>query len=48
MFDFRAAGFMATRTSASSPGVWIWVDEKLSWKPDTPGREPAGARISAG
>ena len=22
--------------------------EKLSWKPDTPGSEPAGARISAG
>ena len=23
-------------------------DEKLIWKPDTPGSEPAGARISAG
>ncbi len=45
---FRAAGFIATRTSGASPGVWMSVDEKLSWKPDTPGREPAGARISAG
>ena len=24
------------------------VDEKLIWNPDTPGSEPAGARISAG
>ena len=44
----RAAGFMATSTSGWSPGVWMSEALKLSWKPDTPGREPAGARISAG
>ena len=46
--DLSAAGFIATSTSGSSPGVWISVLEKLSWKPETPGSEPAGARISAG
>jgi hypothetical protein len=45
---FNAAGFIATSTSGASPGVWMSVLEKLSWKPDTPGSEPAGARISAG
>ena len=39
---------MATSTSGESPGVWISVEEKLIWKPETPAREPAGARISAG
>ena len=48
MFVLSAAGFIATSTSGWSPGVWICDDEKLIWKPDTPGREPAGARISAG
>src|SRR6188474_2302532 len=48
MFVLSAAGFIATRTSGWSPGVWISDDEKLIWKPDTPGRDPAGARISAG
>ncbi len=48
MFVLSAAGFMATSTSGSSPGVWISALEKLSWKPLTPGSEPAGARISAG
>ena len=48
MFVLSAAGFIATRTSGWSPGVWISDDEKLIWKPDTPGSEPAGARISAG
>src|SRR3712207_8941347 len=43
-----AAGFMATRTLGWSPGVRMSRLEKLSWKPETPGREPAGARISAG
>ena len=43
-----AAGFIATRTSGASPGVWMSDAEKLIWKPDTPGSEPAGARISAG
>src|SRR5688500_11664749 len=43
-----AAGFMATRTSGASPGVWMSELEKLIWNPDTPGSEPAGARISAG
>ncbi len=48
MLDLRAAGFIATSTSGWSPGVWMSVLLKLSWKPDTPGSEPAGARISAG
>ena len=48
MFVLSAAGFIATRTSGSSPGVWMSVELKLIWKPLTPGSEPAGARISAG
>ncbi len=48
MFDLRAAGFIATSTSGWSPGVWMSLLLKLSWKPLTPGSEPAGARISAG
>src|SRR5437773_8466936 len=44
----RAAGFIATSTSGASPGVWMSVEEKLIWNPLTPGRVPAGARISAG
>src|SRR6185503_11435718 len=44
----RAAGLKATSTSGRSPGVWMSVDENWIWKPDTPGSEPAGARISAG
>ncbi len=47
-FVLRAAGFMATSTSGASPGVWMSDAEKLIWNPDTPGSEPAGARISAG
>ena len=43
-----AAGFIATSTSGASPGVWMSFEEKLIWKPETPGSEPAGARISAG
>ena len=48
MFVRSAAGFIATRTSGASPGVWISLELKLIWKPETPGIEPAGARISAG
>jgi hypothetical protein len=48
MLVLSAAGFIATSTSGSSPGVWISLELKLIWKPLTPGREPAGARISAG
>src|SRR5438067_13406442 len=44
----RAAGFIATRASTLSPGVKISVEEKWIWKPETPARVPAGARISAG
>ena len=44
----NAAGFMATSTSGASPGVWISLEEKLIWNPETPGSEPAGALISAG
>jgi hypothetical protein len=43
-----AAGFIATSTSGWSPGVQISVAEKFTWKPETPGSVPAGARISAG
>src|SRR6478672_4146065 len=48
MFVFSAAGFIATRTFGASPGVRMSWSAKCSWKPETPGREPAGARISAG
>ena len=48
MFVFSAAGFIATSTSGASPGVRMSWSEKWIWKPDTPGSEPAGARISAG
>ena len=48
MLVASAAGFMATRTSTTSPGVKTSRDEKLTWKPLTPGSVPAGARISAG
>src|SRR5881275_550296 len=48
MFVFSAAGFMATSTFGASPGVRMSKSAKWSWKPETPGSEPAGARISAG
>ena len=47
-FVLRAAGFIATSASGLSPGVWMSLLENESWKPDTPGSEPVGARISAG
>jgi hypothetical protein len=47
-FVFSAAGFIATRTSGRSPGVRMSWSAKWSWNPETPGSEPAGARISAG
>ena len=33
MFVLSAAGFIATRTSGWSPGVWMSVELKLIWKP---------------
>ncbi len=48
MLAFRAAGFIATSTSGRSPGVMMSWSAKCSWKAETPGRVPAGARISAG
>ena len=47
-FVFSAAGFMATSTFGWSPGVKMSWSAKWTWKPETPGSEPAGARISAG
>ena len=47
-FVFSAAGFIATSTSGWSPGVRMSWSAKWIWKPETPGSEPAGARISAG
>src|SRR6187200_2776573 len=44
----RAAGFIATSTSGASPGVSTSWSAKWSWKLETPGRVPCGARISAG
>jgi hypothetical protein len=44
----RAAGFIATSTSGASPGVRTSWSAKCSWKLDTPGSVPWGARISAG
>ncbi len=43
-----AAGFIATRTFGASPGVRMSWSAKCSWNEETPGRVPAGARISAG
>ena len=43
-----AAGFIATSTFGASPGVRMSKSAKCTWKLDTPGRVPAGARISAG
>ncbi len=48
MFVFSAAGFIATSTFGASPGVRMSWSAKWTWKPETPGNEPAGARISAG
>ncbi len=48
MLAFSAAGFIATSTLGSSPGVVMSWSAKASWKADTPGTVPAGARISAG
>ena len=41
-FVFSAAGFIATSTSGWSPGVRMSWSAKCSWKPETPGSEPAG------
>ncbi len=48
MFVRSAAGFIATSTLGWSPGVRMSWSEKWIWNPETPGSEPAGARISAG
>src|SRR3954468_16494807 len=48
MFVLSAAAFITMRVSSASPGVWMSVLLKCTWKPDTPARVPAGARISAG
>ena len=45
---FKAAGFMATSTSGSSPGVMTLCEAKLIWNAETPNVVPIGARISAG
>ena len=45
---FNAAAFIATNTSHLSPGVNTLLAPMCTWKPDTPVREPCGARISAG
>ena len=47
-FTISAAGFIATSTSTSSPGVRISILPKWIWKAETPNVVPAGARISAG
>ena len=43
-----AAGFIATRTSAWSPGVVMSEEPNWIWNAETPWTVPAGARISAG
>src|SRR4051794_3544829 len=45
---FSAAGFIATSTLGASPGVVISWSEMWIWNAETPARDPAGARISAG
>src|SRR5437016_5949067 len=47
MFVFSAAGFIATSTFGASPDVRMSWSANWIWKPETPGSEPAGARISA-
>ena len=47
-FAFNAAGFIATNTVGASPGVTTEWSAKCNWNADTPGKVPAGARISAG
>ena len=46
-FAFNAAGFIATRTSGSSPAVSMPFAPKLIWNALTPNVVPCGARISA-
>ena len=48
MLALSAAGFIATSTSGASPGVMMSKFAKCTWNELTPGRVPAGARISAG
>jgi hypothetical protein len=48
MFAFNAAGFIATSTLGTSPGVRMSKSAMCTWKADTPASVPAGARISAG
>ena len=48
LLAFNAAGFIATKTSATSPGVFISVFPICTWKPETPATVPKGALISAG
>jgi hypothetical protein len=48
MCTLSAAGFIATRTSGWSPGLWMSKLENRTWNALTPGSVPAGARISAG
>ena len=45
---FKAAGFIATRTSNLSPGVWISWLLNCNWNELTPANVPWGALISAG
>ena len=47
-FAFSAAGFIATNTSASSPGEKTDVLPNCILKPLTPATVPCGALISAG
>ena len=47
MFVLSAAGFIATRTSGSSPGVWMSVELKLIWNPRH-ARQRAGRRADLG
>ena len=48
LLTLSAAGFIATKTSARSPGALTLLGPICTWKPDTPLRDPCGARISAG
>ncbi len=47
-FALSAAGFIAISTSGASPGVRMSWSAKCNWNDETPGKVPAGARISAG
>ena len=42
MFTTSAAGFIATRTSGASPGVWMSLEREVDLEPGDAGPRPGG------